>query len=270
MKDMKPILINLLAEKLNSNKEALQTYWKNSKPVKHVFLDDVFPTDIVLQLYNSYPKASDLLLRNSLRERKRVGVQLDKYDSIVADFQYCFLDEKILNIVESITNIKNLAIDPSFYASGISVMAKNDFLNPHLDNSHDGDRNLYRVINSLYYCSPEWKIEDGGNLELWDTSLNFPEVIHSKFNRLVLMETNETSWHSVQKIKVDKQRNCVSNYYFSQNSGSGKTYFNVTSFKGRPNENIRNLILILDSFVRNTIRKLAPNGIKKTQHRFGK
>jgi Rps23 Pro-64 3,4-dihydroxylase Tpa1-like proline 4-hydroxylase len=35
-------------------------------------------------------------------------------------------------------------------------MGKGDFLNPHLDNSHDGDQKNYRAINVLYYLSENW------------------------------------------------------------------------------------------------------------------
>lgn len=45
-------------------------------------------------------------------------------------------------------------------------MAKDNFLNPHLGNSHDKDRECYRVLNLLYYVTPNWSHEQGGNLEL--------------------------------------------------------------------------------------------------------
>jgi len=45
-------------------------------------------------------------------------------------------------------------------------MAKENFLNPHLDTSHDKNREMYRVLNLLYYVTPDWSHEQGGKLEL--------------------------------------------------------------------------------------------------------
>lgn len=47
--------------------------------------------------------------------------------------------------------------DHKLYAGVLSSMVNGSFLNPHLDNSHDDDGNLYRVLNLLYYVSYNWK-----------------------------------------------------------------------------------------------------------------
>jgi Rps23 Pro-64 3,4-dihydroxylase Tpa1-like proline 4-hydroxylase len=266
--EQKNKLVETILSKLKSNKEVLKKNWENSTPVKHFFLDDVFDSETVQKLAVEFPKWENLIQRDSIRERKKVGVDLDSFHKILSDFQYCFLDENLLSEIEQITSIKNLIIDPSLYASGVSVMAENDFLNPHLDNSHDGDRKAYRVLNILFYCSINWEIENGGNLELWSEDLKEKKLIHSKFNRLVVMETNQKSWHSVNKILINKQRNCISNYYFSTKSPAKENYFHVTSFRGRPEEFYKNILLQLDSLGRNFIRKLFPNGILKTKHRL--
>ena len=127
-------------------------------------------------------------------------------------------------------------------------MGKDQFLNPHLDNSHDKDRNLWRVLNLLYYVTPSWEKEYGGNLELWPNGLeNKPITIHSKFNRLVVMATHQTSLHSVSPVQFEGYRCCVSNYYFSKHPFKVDDRFHVTSFRGRPNEKIKDKILQLDS-----------------------
>jgi Rps23 Pro-64 3,4-dihydroxylase Tpa1-like proline 4-hydroxylase len=141
-----------------------------------------------------------------------------------------------LQRVRQITGIEGLEADPELYAGGISLMGKGDFLNPHIDNSHDARRARYRRLNLLYYISPDWKLPNGGNLELWDERVLRPMVIESRFNRLVVMETNRTSWHSVNPIRVEQDRCCVSNYYFSTRSPESRPYYHVTSFLGRPDQ----------------------------------
>ena len=80
---------------------------------------------------------------------------------------YAFQDEKIVNLIGEICNANSLYADESLYAGGISLMAKDNFLHPHLDNSHDAERERWRVFNLLYYVTPDWEVENGGHLELW-------------------------------------------------------------------------------------------------------
>jgi hypothetical protein len=62
--------------------------------------------------------------------------------------------------IAKICNIKEVFPDDKLYAGGISLMGKNQFLNPHLDNSHDKDREKWRVLNLLYYVTPDWDIKN--------------------------------------------------------------------------------------------------------------
>jgi hypothetical protein len=135
------------------------------------------------------------------------------------------------------------------------MMFRDDFLNPHIDNSHEQTRSKYRRINLLYYVSPDWQQQYGGNLELWDQNVTRPVTITSRFNRLVLMETNKTSWHSVSPVGVDEPRCCVSNYYFSNASPTGESYYHVTSFTGRPGQTVRRLAGTIDNVARSFARQ---------------
>ncbi|MGI8884199.1 MAG: 2OG-Fe(II) oxygenase, partial [Pyrinomonadaceae bacterium] len=162
-----------------------------------------------------------------------------------------------------LTDIKDAVGDPNLYAGGISAMAKGHFLQPHLDNSHDYEQKDYRILNLLYYITPDWKAENGGNLELWDNDVNERVEIPSLFDRLVLMSTNDKSWHSVNEIKADGVRCCVSNYYFSANSPNGYETTHVTYFKARPEQKLRRIVTAVDSNVRTALRKVVKQGLGK-------
>lgn len=162
--------------------------------------------------------------------------------------------------------------DEHLYAGGISLMGHGHFLNPHLDNSHDKDRNVYRVLNLLFYVTPDWEHGSGGNLELWDEGpKGQPREIVSKFNRLVLMVTHQKSWHSVNPVRATHaSRCCVSNYYFSHTPVSEKEYFHVTSFRGRPEQPVRDVVLQGDAALRMGIRKVFPGGVVANPHVYDK
>lgn len=164
---------------------------------------------------------------------------------------YAFQDRKVVNLISKIVGFSAIEPDPKLYAGGLSMMFKDDFLNPHIDNSHDSERKRYRRLNLLYYVSPDWSLDCGGNFELWNADKSVPKTIVAATNRLVVMETNQSSWHSVSPVRVDRPRCCVSNYYFSEISPDGNDYFHVTSFTGRPGEVFKRTYGLLDNAVRN-------------------
>ena len=258
-----------IAEKLRSEKQKLRGHWATSIPLKHFFIDGLFPEAYAQELAKAFPAPEKLIVRSSIRERKHVGVDVKSYDPRVGEYLFAFQHPEVIQEIGEITQMAGLEADPTLYASGISIMGKGDFLNPHVDNSHDGDRRRYRVLNLLWYVSPDWKLQNGGNLELWDRPVRSACTILSKFNRLVVMETHQTSWHSVSEVLVNEPRYCLSNYYFSYLSPlNGKEYSHVTTFAGRPEEKLTRLLLKLDGVVRNGIRKIVPGIRRKVRHRI--
>ena len=161
-------LANLILERLVSEKETLKTNYRNSdSSIGYFFLDDILPADIAMKIMEAFPKKEQMILKKSLREDKYVAAQMNLYNPLLEEMIYAFQDERIVKIIGEICNIKNPIPDENLYAGGISMMGKKQFLNPHLDNSHDKDRNLWRVLNLLYYVTPNWEESYGGNLELW-------------------------------------------------------------------------------------------------------
>lgn len=239
---------------------------------RHYFVvDDLLPVDLAHRIFDAFPDRAQLMLRKSIREQKYVTSQMDRCEPALEEAVYAFQDARVVAAVADITDLKEVEPDERLYAGGVSVMAKGHYLHPHLDNSHDMERRRYRVLNLLYYTSPGWREEYGGSLELWpDGAKGAAHAIAAKFNRLLVIATNRTSWHSVNEIRVDQLRTCVSNYYFSPVSPEGEDYFHVTSFRGRPEQTITNALLRTDAALRSLVRKVAPGGLRKTKHYYRK
>ena len=263
---MKEKFIELICNRLESDLENLKKEFLLSNKfinTRYLAIDNFLPKNFAEDIYNNFPKKEQMRYMSSFREKKYVFTKLDKTSKLLLGVTFAIQSPKVVSLIEKISGIQNQRPDPSLYAGGLSLMTKNNFLNPHIDNSHDKDRKYYRTLNLLYYVSPEWKLEYGGNLELWDTKVKKAIIIPSTFNRLVIMETNLHSWHSVNPIKHNRNRCCVSNYYFSETSPSKKDYFNVTSFSARPNQKIRRFFSAVDNFARNNIRFFFKKGIGK-------
>tara|TARA_X000000368_G_scaffold390475_1_gene353722 strand:- start:11414 stop:12220 length:807 start_codon:yes stop_codon:yes gene_type:complete len=263
---MKEKFIKLILEKLSSNEDNYSRQFLESNSevgTRYLIVDDLLPEDLCNSIHSKFPSLDSMRFMNSFREKKYTTKNLSQSDSILRDITFAFQDVRVVALIESITSIRNQVPDDSLYAGGLSTMTFNNYLMPHLDNSHNEERSLYRTLNLLYYVTPNWKIEYGGNLQLWDSKVMKNVTIHSKFNRLVLMETNPSSWHSVDKVNTDGERSCVSNYYFSPISPTGNHYSNVTSFSALPDQKFLRLWSKIDAFGRQILRLLIPRGIGK-------
>jgi len=255
----------MILERLDRDSAAIKADFESQKDVdtKFTAIDDLLPVDEAKRIANAFPASDKMRLLDSFREKKYTSKALGEFASVIADITFAFQDDRVIAKVADLTGIRDAVGDPHLYAGGISAMERGHFLNPHIDNSHDGDRQNYRVLNLLYYITPDWKPENGGNLELWDEKVRNRVEIPSLFNRLVLMATNDKSFHSVNEVKPDLPRRCISNYYFSPHSPNGYETFHVTYFMARPEQKLRRLVTRVDSDIRTLVRRFKKNGLAR-------
>ena len=256
---------------LESNKHSIEGMINQTiDKIGYFYIDNLLPEEYAIKIFNSFPKTSETNLKKNIREYKYVGVQMDKYERLLEESIYAFQDQRIVDFISDVFELKAVSPDPQLYAGGISIMEQNNFLKPHIDNSHDKDVERWRVLNLLYYVTPEWDVSYGGNLEIWSNGMqNKQNIVHSKFNRLVVMATHNESWHSVSPVKHDGRRLCISNYYFSKYASRENQNFHVTSFRGWPKEKIYGVALKFDTCIRMFIRKFFKYGVS-TQHHIYK
>ena len=280
-----------IQSRLLHERHRLAEQFANAQPTRHFAIDELLPPDWLREVAAAFRDPKTLLVKKSLREHKRVGIAVDDYPPVLGALLYAFQDQGVVDAIGSITKLQGLQPDPSLYASGISMMTKGDFLNPHLDNSHDGDQQRYRVLNLLLYATPDWHSDQGG-FELWDRQRRTPLELPALFNRLVVMETGPGSWHSVRRVLGnetlgdgprndepgnDRQKNdgagndgarrCISNYYFADEAPTGNDYRHVTSFAGRPEEPVKRVLLAADAMARNLIGRAFPRLLQRSSHR---
>ena len=264
-------LADSVLKRLECEQARLASEFRRSGGVPSFTLEDVLPQEHAHTIFEAFPPPDRLVLKKTLGQLKYVGYQMNAYDPLLEEAIYAFQDPRIVRTIGSITGIADLLPDDKLYAGGISLMTQGQFLNPHLDNSHDKDRNHYRVLNLLYYVTPGWRDDFGGHLELWDDGPGRPQrTIHSRFNRLVVMQTDERSWHSVSKVLHDGRRCCVSNYYFSPHPAGRDASYHVTSFRGRPEQKLADIAMRIDSGVRLAVRKVGGNWLFKNPHVYKK
>lgn len=262
-------LAGLIAGALRAHQSELARQFDSGATIRHCVLDDLLPDGEARSIRERFPAPAQMRLRSSFRERKYISAQMNRHDPLLESALFAFQHESVVDAVRCITGKPDLHPDPQLYAGGVSLMDRGHFLNPHIDNSHDAERSRWRNLNLLYYVTPDWPDENGGDLELWpDGVRGAPVLVPARFNRLVIMETHQHAWHSVRPVRGESARCCVSNYYFGDTPMRADQHFHVTSFRARPDQPLRDALSRADSGLRMLIRKGFRKGIARPTHRY--
>jgi Rps23 Pro-64 3,4-dihydroxylase Tpa1-like proline 4-hydroxylase len=266
-----------IASRLLAEKVGLAAEFNRPGQIRTAVLDGLLDEEVARRVAEVFPPLSDMMHRRTIREDKYVGVQMDRYDPLLEEVLFAFQEPEVVAAVSEVTGLAELIPDDRLYAGGISAMTKGQYLNPHIDNSHDGDLTGYRVLNLLLYTTPDWDPSFGGHLQVWDQGMRGPaRTLHSSFNRLVLMATSTRSWHGVSEVTHDGIRTCVSNYYFAPRPVTNEgdpvrdDYYHVTTFRGFPGQRGRNAVLVADGLARAGVRKVFRRGVVATKHVYNR
>jgi Rps23 Pro-64 3,4-dihydroxylase Tpa1-like proline 4-hydroxylase len=262
-------LVRLIETRLSEDLPALKSAFQSQSAAvrtRACSVRHLLPEEIAMAIFREFPRVESMRRMSSLREHKYTFKQLRECSPLVERVTFAFQDRHIVALVEELTGMRGLIPDDRLYAGGISSMVRGDYLHPHIDNSHDSERKLYRRLNLLYYVTPQWSLDDGGHLHLWDPKVRESVTLPSTFNTLVLMETNRYSWHSVDPVVGAGPRCCVSNYYFSAQSPDGTEYFHVTDFSAPPDKPLQRLIARADGRLRRAVRFVKRSGFSRRDY----
>ena len=124
-----------------------------------------------------------------------------------------------------ISGIADLILDPRMYGGGTHENLHGQELDPHVDFNYDEAQQLHRRLNVIVYLNKGWQPEWGGAIEVHsnprDPAKNQIRGFDPIFNRCVMFETNEISWHGFPKItlppdKRDLSRKSISIYLYTK------------------------------------------------------
>ncbi|HUK08242.1 MAG TPA: 2OG-Fe(II) oxygenase [Stellaceae bacterium] len=124
------------------------------------------------------------------------------------------LSPEFLVAMSAITGIPDLLADPRMYGGGTHENVHGQELDPHVDFNYDIDHGYHRRLNLLVYLNKEWDQAWGGAIELHsnprEPKANQIKSFVPLFNRAVIFETNEHSWHGFPKIELPPEKRRLS------------------------------------------------------------
>lgn len=180
--------------------------WGEDGPFRHSIVDDFFSEPVAEQLEAEFLHYEDprwFVYDNEIEHKKALN-RWELFPPLTYRVFCEFYSSVFLDKLGTLVGEK-LHADPGLNGGGWHIHGAGGNLNPHLDYSIHPKLHLERCINIIVYLSAEMRAEHGGHLGLWSHSeaafapKQLEKEIQPKFNRAVIFDTTQNSWHGMSK-----------------------------------------------------------------------
>jgi hypothetical protein len=233
--------------------ERLKFEFATAKPFPYIKVDNFLEPEAAKGIADSYPLFETALGQGrtftTVNERKKIQISdSSKFPPAIARLNALLASPEFLKTLSDITGMPNVLADEQLLGGGIHMTGPGGRLDVHVDFNYIEDRALHRRLNLLLYLNPGWKDEWGGQFQLWDEDVKHCEVtVTPSFNRCVLFETNEISYHGVVPVSpaAPHPRKSFATYYYTKEAPAHwKGASHSTIFKARPEEKVKGMVLM--------------------------
>tara|TARA_B100000029_G_scaffold389080_1_gene385381 strand:- start:293 stop:1078 length:786 start_codon:yes stop_codon:yes gene_type:complete len=206
---------------LNSIIKSLNKFG-SKKPFPYTIIDGFFKKEIAKKLEAEFPKYNDKILHvyDNYCEVKKSSNNWNLFPPLTYKIFSILNSEEFLRKISKKIKSNKLFPDFGLNGGGWHLMNRKGKLNPHLDYFLHPKTEYQRKFNLIIFLSSNWKEKWGGETCFYSKNLKNKKLpgrlekkIYPKFNRAIIFDTTKTSWHSVEKIKLDKIRKSIAVYY---------------------------------------------------------
>jgi hypothetical protein len=200
-----------LHERLNE----LAARFQQRDPFRYVVIDDFFSAEYCSELLAQFPAFGSGNARNEAGElgNKSTVKKIRGIGPAYAALDDALRTREFLDLIGSITGIPNLLYDPWYFGGGTHENRNGQALDAHVDfNKHPIER-WHRRLNLIAYLNPAWDDAWGGSLQLHSdprAPADRVTTITPLYNRVVIFETTEWSWHGFPRITLPGNKDGLS------------------------------------------------------------
>jgi hypothetical protein len=200
--------LSLLGAEFLRQREEIAGRFQGGKPFRHVVIDGLLDPAFCRALAAEFPPYELAAFRNDHGDLgKAVHENVAQLGATYRKLDQLLQSSEFLRLVSSVTGIPDLLFDPEYAGGGTHENLEEMELDPHVDFTIHRTTGLYRRVNLLLYLNDEWDDSWGGGLELHVNPWLPPEknptrTISPVFNRCVLFETSDHSWHGFRPIRL--------------------------------------------------------------------
>lgn len=196
--------------------------FKSNSPYPHLVIDGFLKDASYKRILESIPapipgqKSSDYMFAKNKFENPA----FDEAASILSELRMELTSERFAKILCKIYG-KSVFVDPNFVGGGLHQGGIDSYLDMHVDFSrHPTQRDWVRELNLLLYLNDEYDDSWGGHLEMINGKTDQKGRVAPIGNRMVIMQTNEFTFHGYNKINfpAGKYRTSIAAYAYSVDS----------------------------------------------------
>ncbi len=200
----------------------------SARPFKHVAIDNFFAPETARLLADHFPAFDEKLAmnENGVVGGKAVNQKVRGMGKPWAALDDLVKGEEFRQLISDITGIPSLLYDPHYFGGGTHENLQGQALDAHVDFNFHPITRQHRRLNIIIYLTEEWQDEWGGSIQLHKDPYLPPEqdeitVLTPLFNRCVIFETNEVSWHGFPRIELPEDKRHISRrsfalYYYTE------------------------------------------------------
>jgi hypothetical protein len=227
-------------------------------------IDNFLDPDFARQVHGAFPnyeKARRIgRAFSSVNEKKKVQItDSAQFAPPVLELNRILAAPAWIGMLCGTFEMPNLLADDLLIGGGIHQTGPRGRLDVHIDFNYIAERKLHRRLNILIFFNPDWKPEWGGHLELWDRTVKHcHRSFEPLFNRCVIFETSEISYHGVTAVRCpnDQTRKSFAAYYYTKEPPAHWTgESHGTVFRNRPDEVMRGSVLMPAERAANVLRQ---------------
>jgi hypothetical protein len=221
-----PALTDCIDARVIAGAERHAAAFARREPFRHVVIDDFLAPAFAARLLDAFPPFEHGNTRNEAGETGRKAT-VERVRGLGAS--YAALDDLLrsapfLDLVGRITAIPALLYDPYYFGGGTHENRDGQELDPHIDfNRHPLER-WHRRLNLIIYLNRDWDEAWGGALELHSDPRAADDrvsLVVPAYNRCVIFETTEWSWHGFGRIalppgRTDCTRKSIALYFYTR------------------------------------------------------
>lgn len=213
--------MSLLSDQARQSAEANAQQFRSADPFRHVVMENFLDPDFCRQLLADFPRFEQRYALNEMGQAGGKAVRMDVRDLSAA---YRRLDDylqtrEFLDYMSRVTGIADLRYDGDYIGGGTHENRDGQSLDAHIDFNYHPATRQHRRLNLIVYLNEEWQDDWGGTLQLhsdpWDSAANRTTAVLPLFNRAVVFETHEHSWHGFDAIRLPPDKRGLSRKSFA-------------------------------------------------------
>ena len=218
-------IVHIDLDRLKRDLTEIKASFNEAKPFRYVCFDNFFTPEKAELIHEAYPNVEPGTWDGTTYVNQKNKFQKTEFErGSTLENAFAELNSKpFLNWLQELTGFEEEILgDDQLFGGGLHQSVNGAFLNVHVDYNIHPETNYHRRLNVIVYMNKNWQDSYEGHLELWDLTDGKKDQIARiapTFNRCVIFETNEISFHGHPKplnTPEGVNRKSIATYYYTK------------------------------------------------------